>query len=137
MRRPPTGYRELRVFTAGGRHGPETRLNLVALFGRLETLFPSLRSHEWTLLYGADGYGEDVVDASARLGRGETVAAAGAKIMGWLTDGEQYFEDVHLRVAELGLEFGICDSTFLFFRGPDDAMQAIAGAYSNAQVVDR
>jgi|GEM_PF-2469728 len=117
--------------------GGEFRLlvSLTALIRRLDLLYPGFTAVTWRVFRGAEGYGEYVCSLEDQLERREFVDVPATDAITALSEERQYFDHVHVRVAALGIEFGVHDNTFLYFRGPDDVTRQVAAGFEHTEMV--
>jgi hypothetical protein len=129
------GHSEVRIHDTRAGEG-NLLIPLSELVQRLEASFPSLRGSTWTILSAAAGYGEAVCQMEDELRESGPKDVSGMWLAELLAEDKEYFDDVEIRVDELGITFGICDSTFLYFRGPREVTERLATVFKTSEIAE-
>lgn len=125
---------ELRIFDTV----PETG-NLVPierLIAPLRTVVPGIVDADWLLARAVAGWGETVCQIEDDVAEHGRVRVAGPSLLPVLELGEEYFDTIDIEVCSCDVRFGVVDSTYLFVRGSNELIDALASLYDNVQVAE-
>jgi hypothetical protein len=113
---------------------------LVPLFRLVEVLvplFPDLAEVAWTIRGPVGGYGELVGELIELLETRESVDLVGSRLIDAIRADEQWFDDVVVHVRAHAIDFGVHDSTALFFSGTDRQMEEVARHFARTRISGR
>lgn len=123
---------ELRIFEGLLKGDVRVVAGLDALVPALLAVYPTLMAYRWEVLPGAWGYGDWVCALEDRLPTTGTTFVNSSEVIGALEAGESFY-NVRLRITELGLEFGLIDSAFLYVRAEKHLLESVAGHFQSIE----
>lgn len=113
------------------------QLPLTALLKRVLDFIPAHEPTKTWRILNASGYGQGVCQLEDEVDRDGHLEMNCSKLILISEDPNQWFYDLHVLDDELGIEFGLFDSSYLFLGGNEDIGRELASTFQKVTLVAR